>query len=149
MTLRRPFSNKFSLFYPGIVVGLISGIVLGLFFKAVQRVTDIGVYTLLLNVDFMPGFHANLPEWLEFAMHMAVSLCIGIVYIVWLNTSPYPWRNAILLALASSLLFIPLTLLSDVVPQIDDASAIIWWVIGHLLYGIVLGWLGSRFRVSF
>lgn len=149
MSERSPFSYTYSVLYLGIVIGSISGIVLGLFLKVVQHLTDIGVYNLLLNVDFVPGLQSDLPEWLEFALHMMVALCIGVVYIIWLKSSPYPWRNALLLALVSSLLFIPLTLLSEVVPQIDDIGAMIWWAIGHLLYGIVLGWLGSRSKVTF
>ncbi|MFD0680264.1 MULTISPECIES: hypothetical protein [unclassified Paenibacillus] len=38
----------------GMLFDLMAGCILGSFFKAVQSLTGNGVYTLLLNVDFLP-----------------------------------------------------------------------------------------------
>ena len=37
-------------------IGIFSGILLGLLMKFIQSVTNVKVYTLLLNVDFIPIF---------------------------------------------------------------------------------------------
>ena len=42
------------------IIGLISGALLGLFLKWMQAITEIKVYTLLLNVDFIPIFASKI-----------------------------------------------------------------------------------------
>lgn len=54
-----------------IYIGLISGILLGLFLKLVENITGILVYTLLLNIDFIPGVGAiKWTEPIEFIFHL-------------------------------------------------------------------------------
>ncbi|MCM3135451.1 hypothetical protein M3629_21975 [Paenibacillus polysaccharolyticus] len=132
-------SLKLSLpWFSGIITGIVSGIFLGLFLKAVQALTGEKVYTLLLNIDFVPGLPPRLPEWIEFSLHLAVSVVIGIFYIWWIRRSGRPVSRGILLGAASSLLYLPLSPLSSRVPDLKDAGAIFYWVIGHLLFGVSL-----------
>jgi len=128
---------------PVLWVGVISGIILGLFLKWIQYVTGSLVYTLLLNIDFVPFLPERLPEPIEFTLHIVVSVIIAWLYSVWIRFSPHPWRYGLLIGLASSLLFIPLTLMSDRVPAITDMTAYRYWLAGHMLYGLSLGWLGK------
>ncbi|MFP3786948.1 hypothetical protein, partial [Burkholderia sp. SIMBA_024] len=50
----------------GILTGILSGVVLGFFLKTIQFYTGEKVYTLLLNIDFVPGLPPTLPEFIEF-----------------------------------------------------------------------------------
>ncbi|WP_052019942.1 hypothetical protein [Paenibacillus pini] len=126
----------------GIAAGLFSGILLGSYLKAVQFLTEQRVYDLLLNVDFVPFLPTDMPEWIEFSFHLIVSLIIGILYVAWTRTNHHPWRNGLWLGMLSSLLFFPLSLLSERVPSVTDGIALLWWLSGHLLYGIMLGICG-------
>lgn len=137
-------SLKLSLpWFPGIITGIVSGVFLGLFLKVVQTLTGEKVYTLLLNIDFIPGLPPQLPEWIEFSLHLAVSVVIGIFYIWWVRRSGRPVRRGIFLGAASSLLYLPLSPLSSRVPDLNDAGAIFFWVLGHLLFGVLLGLYGK------
>lgn len=126
-----------------LLVGFISGFILGLFLKWIQYATGSLVYTLLLNIDFVPFLPERLPEPLEFTLHLVVSVIIAWIYRIWIRFSPHPWRYGILIGIASSFLFIPLTLMSDRVPAITDMTAYSYWLAGHLLYGLSLGWFGK------
>ncbi|WP_068776182.1 hypothetical protein [Paenibacillus sp. FJAT-26967] len=125
-----------------VIYGLVPGIILGLMFKTVEFYRLARVYTLLLNVDFIPGFHRDLPEWFEFSLHLAVSLGLGAAFAVLLRRYSRPWLLGLLLGLVPVPLFVPLTLLSARTPEISDRAALFWWIAGHLLYGLLLGLLG-------
>jgi hypothetical protein len=127
----------------GTLTGIISGVVLGFFLKTVQAYTGEQVYTLLLNIDFVPGLPPTLPEFIEFALHLIVSVVIGIFYLWWVRHSGRPMIKGILLGAVSSLLYIPLSQLSSRVPDLNDVAAILYWIAGHLLFGIVLGLCGK------
>ncbi|MWV44388.1 hypothetical protein GRF59_12180 [Paenibacillus sp. HJL G12] len=113
---------------------------LGLFLLLVERSTGYLVYRLLLNVDFVSFLPSVMPEWIEFALHLIVSLVIGLLYAGWIMISrrPRPFRSAIVLGILSALLFFPLAFLSDRVPSPGDMPAFAWWLAGHLLYGLAL-----------
>ncbi|WP_458119710.1 hypothetical protein [Paenibacillus sp. Z6-24] len=127
----------------GIIAGLLSGVLLGFFLKWIQLLTGSGVYTLLLNIDFVPMLPDRLPEWLEFSLHLTVSFVLGFLYRLWLIRWPHPWICGLLIGAASSLLFFPLALMSERVPQVDDLPSYMYWLAGHILYGLVLGLLGD------
>ncbi len=126
----------------GLLAGLVSGIVLGLLLKAVQYATGALVYTLLLNIDFVPLLPQRLPETFEFALHLVVALALGVLYRFGIEYWRHPWLAGIAIGAASSLLFFPLTMLSTRVPEITDMTAYMYWLAGHLVYGAVLGMMG-------
>lgn len=126
----------------GIIAGLVSGVLLGFFLKWIELLTGSGVYTMLLNIDFVPGLPDRLPEWLEFSLHLGVSVVLGFIYRLWINRWPHPWISGLLIGVASSMLFFPLAMLSDRVPQVSDMTAYMYWLAGHVLYGIILGLFG-------
>lgn len=127
----------------GILTGILSGITLGFFLKMIQAYSGEKVYTLLLNIDFVPGLPPILPEFIEFSMHLVVSIVIGIFYMWWVQHSGRPMFKGILLGAVSSPLYIPLSQLSARVPDLHDVTAILYWVMGHLLFGLVLGLCGK------
>ncbi|WP_201716699.1 hypothetical protein [Rossellomorea arthrocnemi] len=126
----------------GIVLGLISGTILGLFFKWIQGSTGIRVYVLLLNVDFIPVFASkNLPEWQEFSFHLLISIIIGVVFVYLkekLNiSSKGGWLLSMLLTFPTVFLYFPLSYLAvQEVPGILNGMAIFLWTAGHLIYAL-------------
>ena len=76
----------------GSFAGLISGLFLGLFLKVIQHQFGIGVYTLLLNVDYIPVLkEIKFPEIIEFSFHLLISIVLGpiLLYVV----KKYQWKN--------------------------------------------------------
>ncbi|RPK29408.1 hypothetical protein [Paenibacillus xylanexedens] len=132
----------------GILTGILSGFVLGFFLKMIQANTGEQVYTLLLNIDFVSGLPPTLPEIIEFSLHLVVSVVIGILYVWWVRRTGRPMFKGILLGAASSLLYIPLSQLSSRVPDLYDVSAILYWIVGHLLFGIMLGLCGKYINTT-
>ncbi|TYR79903.1 hypothetical protein FZC66_12235 [Priestia megaterium] len=129
----------------GIVIGLLSGSVLGLCLKLVESVTGKKVYTLLLNVDFIPiigMIHWN--EMSEFIFHLILSAAIGIAYVYMMKRmNRVSCKRALILSLLLTLptipLFFPLTVLATKdTPPVNDLLAISYWTIGHLLFAISL-----------
>ena len=104
---------------------------------------------MLLNVDFVPFLPQPLPEAFEFALHLLFSIGLALAYAVVVSRVPAARRRAFALGIAAGLaaapLYFPLAALSDRVPAIGDALAILWWTAGHLLYGILLGLFGRSF----
>ncbi|MEC0128623.1 hypothetical protein [Paenibacillus pabuli] len=127
----------------GILTGIFSGFVLGFFLKAIEASTDEKVYTLLLNIDFVPWLPSTFPEYIEFALHLVVSIVIGTFYIWWVQRSGHPMFKGILIGVLSSLLYIPLSQLSNRVPDLYDGKAILYWLAGHLLFGTAIGICGQ------
>ncbi|AYB46176.1 hypothetical protein [Paenibacillus lautus] len=131
--------------------GIAAGILLGLFLKIIEHITSLGVYTLLLNVDYVPLLkELKLSELVEFALHLAISILLSIALAIFLkqkNSSrgrSLSWVS--LVCLAVGLLLYPTTVLSDRTPELSDPAALLFWLAGHLLYGIALGWLLTESR---
>ena len=133
----------------GLSAGFVGGILLGFFLRFIELSTGSKVYTLLLNIDFVPGVKTRLAEPIEFAIHLAVSLVIGLLFMWWIERGAarfpklsvrlfQPLAGSILFGLAPISLFVPLTLVSDRVPAITDMVALGWWSLGHALYALIL-----------
>jgi hypothetical protein len=136
----------------GTGIGVVSGTILGLLLKLLQTVTGIKVYTLLLNVDFIPYVGIiHWPEWIEFIFHLLVSCLIGIVYVMLINLFKLKgisvWLVSLALTLPAFFLYFPLSSLAiKDVPAPHNVTAILLWLFGHLIYGasIPLLYLGSE-----
>jgi uncharacterized protein YsxB (DUF464 family) len=124
----------------GIVCGAISGIIMGLFLKLIEHVTDIKVYTLLLNVDFLPFLKGiELNEYVEFSLHLFISIFIGIIYACLSYSDKRPFSTSFILVIPTIFLYFPLTTLAlKETPLIDDYYAFFWWTLGHALYAFSL-----------
>lgn len=137
----------------GIWIGFWSGLFLGLLLKWIQAVTGEQVYTLLLNVDFIPIIGPiNWPEPVEFAFHMIIALIIGVVYVYLAKRRAYSFGQLVLLSLAMSipfyLLYFPLSAMAirEDVPGFTDAGAILYWIFAHLTYAMALPVLYKTFE---
>ncbi|PWW29578.1 hypothetical protein DFO73_104218 [Cytobacillus oceanisediminis] len=65
-------------FTKGILSGFVSGIFLGLFLKVIEVMSGVKVYTLLLNVDYIPILkNYSFPEFVEFLLHLIISVIVA------------------------------------------------------------------------
>ncbi len=131
--------------------GIAAGILLGLSLKIIEHITTLKVYTLLLNVDYVPVLkEVKLPELIEFALHLVISVLLSILLASFLKSKNWSRGRSLswvsLVCLAVGLLLYPTTVLSNRTPELPDLAALLFWLGAHLLYGIALGWLltGSR-----
>ncbi|UOQ43460.1 hypothetical protein MUN89_16275 [Halobacillus salinarum] len=129
----------------GIWAGTASGITLGLFLLAVESVTKIKVYTLLMNVDFVPWLGSiNWPWFMEWFFHLLISWGIGFLFVYVITTRHIDvrsskWLTASILAGLAAFSYVPLTLLaSKETPSLSNLSAVFYWLAGHVLYALVL-----------
>ncbi|MBA2174512.1 hypothetical protein H0266_06275 [Halobacillus locisalis] len=129
----------------GLWIGTLSGIVLGLYMWFVEMATGKKIYTLLMNVDFIPVIGGiDWPVYMEWLFHMIISWIIGVLYVYvlknWISdTRRNQWRLAIFLTAGASTTYVPLTLLAiKETPALTDGVAIIYWLVGHVLYAITL-----------
>lgn len=131
--------------------GIAAGILLGLFLKIIEHITSLEVYTLLLNVDYVPLLkELKLSELVEFTLHLVISVLLSIALAIFLKQKNWSRGQSLslvsLACLAVGLLLYPTTVLSDRTPELSDPAALLFWLAGHLLYGIALGWLLTESR---
>jgi hypothetical protein len=124
--------------------GLLSGIVLGLFLKIIQSITNLKVYTLLLNVDYVPFLKSiHLPEIVEFILHLMISIILAFGVNLYITKKDLTKERIIgfvmKVGLIVGLLLYPTTYFSERTPEITSIYSFLFWMAGHGLYGAVLG----------
>ncbi|RFU71129.1 hypothetical protein D0469_04105 [Peribacillus saganii] len=132
-------------FWMGGASGVLAGTVLGLIMKYVQQVTEKDIYTLLLNVDFIPFLgDQEFSETTEFVFHLSVSFLIGAGYCILIsssNTETLPGRIwlAVFITIPAILLYFPLSFLSgSPIVKSSDWLSFYFWTICHLLFAFLL-----------
>lgn len=120
-----------------------SGVVLGLFLKLIQSITKLKVYTLLLNVDYIPTLkNLILPEIVEFGLHLMISVVLAFGVNFYITRREFKKGTVISfvvkVSLLIGLLLFPTTILSERTPSITNAYAFLVWMVGHWIYGFVL-----------
>lgn len=116
-----------------------------------QQLTSSKVYTLLLNVDFIPYFRQV--DWNELMLntfHIIISWAIVLVFFLLVNKIGLGrWLSSIGLSLCGASVYFPLSIFAkQSVPAVDDWLAIIIWYTGHLLYGLLVVKLTDLFYNS-
>ncbi|MFD2445281.1 hypothetical protein ACFSO7_15060 [Bacillus sp. CGMCC 1.16607] len=129
-----------------ILAGIISGCFLGFFLKVIETITSLKVYTLLLNVDYIPWINRfRLSESIEFGFHLIVSILLSLFLVKFLTTKEWESKRKITLVvvvcITIALLLFPITALSTRTPALNNYSALFYWLLGHALYGLLLGYL--------
>jgi hypothetical protein len=132
-----------------ILYGIISGVVLGLFLKSVELASGKKVYTLLLNVDYIPFLkEIKTSELLEFCLHLVISIFVVIVLCYFLQrkewTNPKKKWFVLWLSLAIGVSLYPTTMLSERTPEFTDLYAFLFWMGGHGIYGWLLSFLLTK-----
>ncbi|MBY0121463.1 hypothetical protein [Bacillus sp. S/N-304-OC-R1] len=135
----------------GTITGILSGLFLGLFLKIIQMVFGVKVYTLLLNIDYIPYLKdLTLHESIEFLLHIFVSIILAIILlqlsILYKWTRSQIFTRTVLSCFLIGVILYPTTALSERTPSITSISGVTAWLIGHLLYGVVLALFFIRKR---
>jgi hypothetical protein len=118
-----------------VVAGFVSGAALGVFLKIAEARTGFPVYTLLLNVDYVP-FLGVWPEWAGFGLHLGVAVAFAwvLLRLLWRgHTGGKAAPITVLFGVAVALLLWPTALLSESTPIFRDTAAFGWWMTGHLM----------------
>jgi len=70
-----------------VLYGLVSGLFLAALLKIIEDFTQFKVYTLLLNVDYIPYIKTFVfPEYIEVGFHLIVSIVLSIcLYLLIIN----------------------------------------------------------------
>ncbi len=133
-------------FINSIFIGIISGSFLGLLLKLIESISQIRVYTLLLNVDFIPFI--NQVKWsepIEFLFHVVISICISFVFIFLVDQLKSQkslgklWLLSLIMCLPTIGLYFVLSILAiQEVPAWNDWLAFTFWTIAHLIYASLL-----------
>lgn len=129
-----------------LIIGVLTSFVLGFFLKLLELITNLKVYTLLLNIDFIPVLgDINLPEWIEFSFHIIVSIILAFIFNYLILKNKWNWQGILfhvsLGNMLIGLLIYPITLLSDRTPPLFSIFALNFWLVGNLIYGISMSLL--------
>lgn len=124
--------------------GLIGGLILTFLFKWIESATGEKVYTFLLNVDYIPVVGTiAFPEWIEVFFHLVVSVSVALGFYLLYRLRPAWKQRAITICAVGSVIIgialFPTTALSDRTPEITDALSLLYWLVGHAIFGAVLG----------
>lgn len=124
--------------------GLIGGLILTFLFKWIESSTGEKVYTFLLNVDYIPVIgDIAFPEWVEVVFHLVVSVAVAIGFHLMYRLKPSWKKRAITICAVGSIIIgialFPTTALSDRTPELTDGLSFAYWLLGHAIFGAVLG----------
>ncbi len=129
----------------GLWLGCATGTILGIVLWIVETTTGEKVYTLLMNIDFVPTLgDVAWPEWMEWVFHLLIACAIAIVYLAWIafqteGETSARWATSLLLSVMAAITYFPLTDLAvKETPAIDDVSAILYWFLSHFIYAASL-----------
>ena len=133
-----------------VLYGLISGLFLAVLLKIIEHITRFKVYTLLVNVDYIPYIKTFVfPELVEVGFHLIVSIALSICLYLLIIKRKISTRKKIII-LCTFVCFIigvalfPTTTFSDRTPAITSIPSFSYWIIGHIMYGYLMGMLFAR-----
>ncbi|WP_342512868.1 hypothetical protein MKY34_20050 [Sporosarcina sp. FSL K6-1522] len=136
--------------HQAVVSGLFSGLFLATMLKIIEQITHFKVYTLLLNIDYIPYIkNFVFPEIIEVGFHLIISIALtGSLHLLITHRKVFT-RKKIIVMCTSLCFFIgvalfPTTMFSDKTPALSSIPSLAYWLIGHIAYGYVLGELITR-----
>lgn len=128
-----------------ILYGVVSGILLTIMLKLIEILTLYKVYTLLLNVDYIPFINQfAFPEIIEVSFHIIVSIILSVCLYILITYSKITSRKKIIYLCTGFCIFVstalfPTTSFSDRTPDITSLPSLLYWIAGHAIYGYSLG----------
>lgn len=128
----------------GLRNGLIAGLALAAFLAVADALFGTSTFSVLIDVSYVPGME-NLPSVVELLLHLLISVAIAFG---WLRFYPQSRRSdavryVLYWMLAFAIAFLPFSLLSG---SAMSWTALVIWVLGHLLYAAVLVVQVERYR---
>jgi len=133
-----------------VLYGLVSGLFLAALLKIIEDFTQFKVYTLLLNVDYIPYIKTFVfPEYIEVGFHLIVSIVLSIcLYLLIINLKISSRKKIIIVCtficfIIGAALF-PTTTFSDRTPAFTSIPSFSYWILGHIMYGCIMGILFAR-----
>ena len=129
--------------------GMAAGVALGLLLKLAQYATGHEVYTLLLNIDYIPVLGSlHLTEFWEFALHLIVAVSLAFLLVAMARRHRLTGKAFMALCIGVNIgiaiCYYPLTGLSERTPPITSAPAFFIWIGAHAIYGLLLWFLLSK-----
>lgn len=137
-----------------VLYGLISGLFLVAVLKIIEYITRFKVYTLLLNIDYIPYINTfNFPELVEVGFHLIVSLTLAICLYLLIVYRKVSSRKKIIILCTFVCFFIgialfPTTTFSDRTPAFTSIPSLSYWIVGHIMYGYILGILFAHYFIK-
>lgn len=137
--------------YASLLSGLIGGLFLTFLLKFIQLFTNLKVYTLLLNVDYIPYINGfNFSEPIEVVFHLIVSIGLSFfLYLGIIKLKLHQKRDIILfcmvICLFIGLSLYPTTTFSNRTPSLTSLPSISYWLGSHVLYGYCVGLILQRY----
>lgn len=117
----------------GSSVGIISGILLFLILFYIDRMTNIELVRLLLNIDFI--YSGELPFSIEVGLHLITSIVIGIIFkVIYLKFFEYHLMLHVLAAIVFAGLYFLLSYLALTPIHTNEHIGFILWIIFHIGY---------------
>ncbi len=123
------------------VIGIIAGIILALFLKIIQSLTNNYAYNLLFNTDYIPFLNELYPKYLVEVLFHFITCIMSVIflfYLLKLFNLQFKLMPYVLIYTAGSSILFPLTALSERTPDLSDYSAWIYWIIGHMIYSVIV-----------
>ncbi|HLQ95565.1 MAG TPA: hypothetical protein VK108_04200 [Pseudogracilibacillus sp.] len=124
------------------IIGVIAGVFLAVFLRVMQQLTGSQAYILLFNVDYIPILNALYPASLiEAAFHFGtcVASTIFLYYFFrFFHLEKKVIAYAAVVFMGSGILYF-LTVLSPYTPPITDVLSWVYWVIGHIIFSVIIG----------
>ena len=134
----------------GTWIGVVTGIFLAVILKIVQAITGEKVYTLLLNVDYIPIMKEyQFPEIIEVFFHLIVSVVLCVLLVTIHDRSRgFIHNHAVLFPLIVNIVIglaiYPTTSFSHRTPRVTDMGSLFWWIAANAAYGLFVGILLGR-----
>lgn len=113
--------------------------------------TNFKVYTLLLNIDYIPYVNRfSFSEIIEVGFHLLVSISLTFFLYLAISRLKLNQKNDIILfstliCLLIGIALYPTTTFSNRTPSLTSLPSIFYWLGSHILYGISVGMILQRY----
>lgn len=125
-------------------IGIVSGIILAVILGVVQYFTGKQLYTLLVNMDYIPLLN-KLPVHpvIGFIFHLVFAI-VAILLLYTLLKLLDLHTNILMYIVGNTVggaVFYSLTYFSSLSPPITDMIAWLYWIVAHTIFGFTVGLL--------
>jgi len=134
--------NKVKLFIKLVLISLVAGSILAVFLKIIQLTLKKQSYVLLFNMDYIPflkNFDTVKGSGYLFHFVFCFVSVIGLFYVAKMVGLEYNLTVYVLVFTVGSGILYFLTALTNKPPDVTSLGSWLFWTVGHVLFGIVVG----------